>query len=205
MLKIDSSVLENYHVSETFKVMLVPENNIMKDFTPEEFRICRRRMIDMILATDMKFHSKHISSLKAKMENLDIKYGDNIERLIIPDNLTKTYENQQSVLDFLVHTADISNSGKSYKLCVEWQKRIYEEFFIQGDFEKKEKMNVSFLCDREKTNINISQINFMKFVVIPNFEVLINLFPELNQYVDNCKTNMRKFELIVREETEKSV
>lgn len=46
---IDVSVLENYHVSESFKVLMKDEFNIVEHFSPEEYRIFRKRMINAFL------------------------------------------------------------------------------------------------------------------------------------------------------------
>ena len=54
----DTSVLEMYHLAQSFKILQKDEYNIFINFSPEEYRICRRRMIDGILATDMANHQK---------------------------------------------------------------------------------------------------------------------------------------------------
>ena len=96
-LNLDHSVLENYSISETFKLLLYPENNIMSDFSPEEYRISRRRIIESILATDMAFHQKYLSNLKVKIESCQIKNGKNIEKLINAENVNKMFENKGAV------------------------------------------------------------------------------------------------------------
>ena len=59
-------MLENYHISQAFKVMIKPECNLLSEFTPEEYRTIRRRIIECVLATDMANHSKHSYALKSK-------------------------------------------------------------------------------------------------------------------------------------------
>ena len=64
-----------------------------------------------------------------------------MEKKIFEDNqeedLGKLFENQQCVLNIIIHASDISNPAKPDKISNEWTKRVYEEFFIQGDLEKK--------------------------------------------------------------------
>eukprot|EP00493_Phyllostaurus_siculus_P003374 UN03389 len=47
-----------------------------------------------------------------------------------------------------------------------------DEFFKQGDKEKDLNLPVSPLCDRAKTDIDASEVGFIKFVVKPWFESL---------------------------------
>ena len=58
----DISVLENFHIAQTFKLLSIDEYNILKNFKPEEYRILRRRMIEGILATDMALKPQNYST-----------------------------------------------------------------------------------------------------------------------------------------------
>lgn len=194
LLLVDVSVLENYHVSETFKLMKNNEADVLSLLSPEEYRVCRRRIIESILATDMGYHQKNLSATKARIEAYTIKKGQNIDRLIHGDNLAKTFENQQCVLNLVLHSADISSPTKSFKICDNWTQRIYSEFFKQGDAEKKAGLPVSLLCDRETTNFVKSQIGFISFVVQPTFDILSNFVPEIDYYMENLKKNTKKYE-----------
>jgi cAMP-specific phosphodiesterase 4 len=196
----DSSVLENYHVSETFKIIIKEENNLLCKLEKEEWRLVRRRMIDCIIATDMANHAKHLNTLKAKLETFDIRNGKNVERMIFPDNVAKTYENQQMVLNMCIHSADVSNPAKPAHLNKIWVEKVFIEFFNQGDLEKEKNLPVSLLCDRETTNIIKSQIGFINFVVVPTFETLMNIIPQINPYMDIIKANMKRYENLLQDE-----
>jgi len=196
----DQSVLENYHVSQSFKMLLKDENNILSLLSPEEYRLVRRRMIENILATDMANHAKTLASMKSKVETFDIKNGKNIDRMIFPENLTKTFENQQTVLSIIIHAADISNPAKPSDIQKTWVDLVFIEFFKQGDLEKKSSLPISLLCDRSTTNIDKSQIGFMNFVVIPTFEAMLNLMPEVQPFMDNLKSNLKKYEELAKQE-----
>ncbi len=198
---IDSSVLENFAISETFKVLGKPENNVFANFTPEEYRVSRRRIIESILATDMAFHHKFLNNLLTKMDTLDVKAGKNFERMLLGDTVNKTFENQQMILSFAVHSSDISSPAKAFKVCDQWRERVYEEFFTQGEMEKKASMPISLLCDRSTTNTLKSQIGFITFVVSPTFNALVNLLPSLGVFVDNIAKNLEKYRELLEEQS----
>ena len=204
----DFSVLENYHIAQTFKVLNRKECNIFKTFTPEEFRICRKRMIRSILATDMANHQAVLSNIKAKIATFNIMKGKNFEMIFKTEenqtNLSKLFDAQQSVLNMIVHSADISNPAKPDKISENWTKRVYDEFFVQGDLEKKLGLPVSNFCDRETTNINKAMIGFIDFVVLPTFELLSTLIYETSEYRDHCKANLKKYLNNVKKEERKA-
>ncbi len=58
----------------------------------------------------------------------------------------------------LLHMCDISHPGKPWALHREWSLRLAEEFYRQGDLEKKNALSISPLCDRNHGNLPTSQI-----------------------------------------------
>jgi len=53
------SVLENYYISEAFYIILKnPENNIFINLSVDDFRICKKIIIEFVLCTDMTLHNK---------------------------------------------------------------------------------------------------------------------------------------------------
>ncbi len=193
-------MLENFSISELYKMMMVPENNIMSNLSPEEYRICRKRIIEGILGTDMAFHQKNISAVRTKIETFDIKKGRNIDKMMSQDNVTRLFENQQMLLNLTLHAVDISSPGKFFPVCHNWMNRVYDEFFNQGDLEKVNGLAVSLLCDRNTVTPISSQIGFMTFVVGPTFETLADFFPETSQFVDNITQNVKKYQSMLAEE-----
>ncbi len=75
------------------------------------------------------------------------------------------YLKLQCILDMIIHTTDISNAGKPPLFS--GTKRVYDEFFIQGELEKKLGSSFSNFCDRETNNFNKALIGFIQFVVSP--------------------------------------
>ena len=58
----------------------------------------------------------------------------------------------------LLHMADISHPGKPWPLHLQWSHRIAEEYYKQGDQERKQGLPLSPLCDRDTGNLATSQI-----------------------------------------------
>mmetsp|Transcript_31501 Transcript_31501/g.32707 ORF Transcript_31501/g.32707 Transcript_31501/m.32707 type:complete len:515 (+) Transcript_31501:12-1556(+) len=193
----DVSVLENYHSREGFR--LIQKTNLLSNLSKEEFKLVRRRFIDSILATDMANHAAQQGKLKTKIELFDIFEGKNIEKLSSSD-VSKKYDNQQMVLDLLIHTADVSNPAKPFVVYKKWVDLVFVEFFAQGDLEKMKGLPVTILCDRETTSMSKSQIFFINLVVKPTFETLAKFIPEVKPYQENIELNHKLMEERIEEE-----
>ena len=190
----DVSVLENFHVSEAFKLFNKrKEFDIFSEMSKDEYKLMRKRIVDCVLATDMSFHTKQYSYLKMKAESLDIAGGKNVGNLLKEMNQIQKFEAQQELLNILLHTADISNPTKPWNTYQQWVEKVMGEFWVQGDKEKQLGIPVSFLCDRKTTKVPNSQIGFMDGIVLPLLTTVCEYFLGLNFLLINCKQNKEIF------------
>ena len=58
----------------------------------------------------------------------------------------------------MIHLADLSNPTKPIELYRQWNMRILEEYWRQGDKEKDLGLEVSPMCDRGNVTIEKSQV-----------------------------------------------
>ena len=136
--------------------------------------------------------------LECDYDNLLVLYS-----IAFNDNDQEKLEAKKALMSFILHLADISNPAKKFVIYKEWEDRVCQEFFKEGDIEKKEGLPVTFLCDRETTKVPRSQINFINFVVMPGFNILVTLFTECKDYVTNCENNINEWKKIEDEEEKK--
>merc|ERR1719401_156176 len=94
------------------------------------------------------------------------------------------------VLNSFLHASDVANPCKSWDVTKAWADVCLEEFFSQGDQEKKLGIPVQFLNDREKLNRPNSQIGFIEFMIAPLILAVIYLWPPLKEYGDNLAYNI---------------
>ena len=183
----DVSVLENFHCSLLFKILQDDSCNIFSNYTNLDFRKMRKRVINMILATDMFNHGKVFGTVRSKMKQ------NNYE--IVIDDKTTPFDEQQEYLDCLLHIADISHNAKSFALTSKWVSLLNEEMLRQGDKEKELGIKVSYLCDRNCVDLPKSQIGFINAFIIPSFELLLQMSQgTLKGYLDNAKENLKVWE-----------
>jgi cAMP-specific phosphodiesterase 4 len=83
------------------------------------------------------------------------------------------------VLESALHTADLANPSKPLQTCLAWTERVVNEFYVQGDEERKLGIPISLMCDRFKPNVERSQIGFIDAIVKPLYVVFAQIVPEL--------------------------
>ena len=190
----DIHVLENFHISEMYHILQNNQDNntnIFSNLQIEDYRFVRKRIIDLILATDMQNHAK-ICSLMKNFEYKNEKENNHNQN-------SYSMIEQQDVMNFLIHTADISHCSKEFEISYKWTELINQEFWREGDEEKEKKMQVGFLCERNNADIPTSQIGFIKGIILPTFEILYNSFPneDILFYLNNVKKNLEEWSKLV--------
>ncbi|XP_072760180.1 uncharacterized protein Pde9 [Anoplolepis gracilipes] len=163
----DISPLENHHCSVAFRVLEAPECNILVSLDNPTYRIVREGIIRCILATDMARHNEILG-----------QFTD-----IIPefDYTSRAHINLLSMI--LIKVADISNEARPMEVAEPWLDRLLQEFFKQSDAEKLEGLPVTPFMDRDKVTKPSSQVSFIGLVLLPLFEALGELLPELQDLI----------------------
>ena len=122
-----------------------------------------------------------MSALSSKFKTYNIKDGNNIECLLGSETIEISekdmFTNQQQILEIAIHACDLSPSTRAFPIVREWIYLLFAEFFRQGDLEKEKGFPITFLCDRNATNIAKAQPGFCNFVCIPMFNEISNVMP----------------------------
>ena len=186
----DRAPNENHHVMAAFKVMRRPECNFCQSLTAQQMSRIRKVMIDMVLATDMAEHQRIVSLLKQEMPSrLEAAHR---KAAIVRDlsslseaptergghGAAKTRDDRETFLELdakglslmlcaAIKLADLGHAFTGFDVHKKWSARLEEELFLQGDEERKRKLPISYLMDREKPGVTKSQEGFFDYVVRP--------------------------------------
>nr|XP_046919951.1 calcium/calmodulin-dependent 3',5'-cyclic nucleotide phosphodiesterase 1-like [Dermatophagoides farinae] len=171
LLYNDRSVLENFHISEAFRVIRKDDANIVANLSREEYREFRTLIIEMVIATDMSTHFQQIKTLKTILSHQDFVLD------------------KQKGLSYILHSADISHPSKNFDLHQRWTLLLMEEFFRQGDMERELGLAYSPLCDRNSTLIPQSQIGFIEFIVYPTMELCGDLIERVYEHLNSSSSS----------------
>ena len=179
----DQSILESMHVSTAWKLLLLDECNFLKGLSKEQYLEFRDTVIQLVLATDMKYHFEHYTKFKTKVSSGTFVPGCDREDV-------------KFLLAVAMHTADIANPAKPLKTCLQWTELVMEEFFRQGDLEAKLGMPISPFYDREKTSTAACQMGFINVLVKPLYAEFTSLLgdPALTDCYGPLEANLRGWE-----------
>ncbi|CAH8469448.1 unnamed protein product [Schistosoma turkestanicum] len=156
----DIAVLESHHAAVAFELTLrSPDINIFQNLTREEYRTMRSYIVDMVLATEMVRHfdivTKFVNTLSkpmiaknrhhdrssvgsmSSMESCSIGISHSTspspgqERISSTLENLSTAENRTLIKRLIIKCSDVNNPTRPLSICIEWAKRIAEEYFCQ--------------------------------------------------------------------------
>lgn len=151
----------------------------------------------------MTLHGKEFQFLKSKSQAYNIKNGENIEKIFESADPVVNFNLRQEFLSVIIHSADVSNPTKPIDIYKQWAQRCVDEFFKQGDMEKRLGIPVSFNCDRDTVSLPQSQIGFIDAIVSPLFSIVCEYFPGMNFTLDNLKKNREYYKTEIENKNKK--
>ncbi|XP_025759322.1 high affinity cGMP-specific 3',5'-cyclic phosphodiesterase 9A isoform X3 [Oreochromis niloticus] len=163
----DISPLENHHCAVAFEILERTESNIFRNLSMDQYKRIREGIIKCILATDMSRHNEVLNKFKSILPVFDFTNKDHRDVLMM----------------ILIKVSDISNEARPMEVAEPWLDCLLQEFFNQSDVEKLEGLPVTPFMDRDKVTKPSSQTGFIRFVLLPLFIELANLFPCLEQHI----------------------
>jgi GAF domain-containing protein len=178
----DISVLENHHCHQTMLLLRKEGCNVMENFSKASQRTMKTDIITGIMGTDM---TKHMDALQG---------------LNLCANLATVAEDLKLLMCMVIHTADLSGQAFPRATALEWERRISREFAEQAKSEKELDLpSLPFMTDLHiPQRRGLLQTQFFDFVLIPWWNRLLALLPELSQYFDNIMKNRRFYNSIAR-------
>ncbi|KAF5886755.1 high affinity cAMP-specific and IBMX-insensitive 3',5'-cyclic phosphodiesterase 8A, partial [Clarias magur] len=138
---------ENYHASNSYHnsthaadvlhatAYFLCKERVKQSLDPidgDEYETLRQAIIDMVLATEMTRHFEHINNFVDKINRplaaLEENEGNSDDDV---KGILSVAENRMLIKRMLIKCADISNPCRPLELCIEWARRISEEYFAQ--------------------------------------------------------------------------
>ncbi|XP_075930826.1 high affinity cGMP-specific 3',5'-cyclic phosphodiesterase 9A isoform X5 [Petromyzon marinus] len=161
----DVSPLENHHAAVAFHILSTPETNILSGVTHHAFTHIRQGVIELILSTDMARHGEILASFREYLKDFDFGNPEHMKVLKM----------------MLIKCCDISNEVRPMEVSEPWLDCLLEEYFMQSDREKQEGLPFAAFMDRDTVTKPSAQIGFLSFVLIPLFEAVSQLFPQMEE------------------------
>ena len=82
----------------------------------------------------------------------------------------RTGDHRHFMLQIALKCADICNPCRPWEVSRAWSLQVSEEFYRQGDLERRLGLSVTPLCDRYTSSVSKIQTGFFRFIAAPLFE-----------------------------------
>jgi hypothetical protein len=175
----DRAVLENHHCAQAFFLLAKEEHNIFSNLSAKDYAQVRKLIVELVLATDLGAHFDFLAQFKSSISSGTLDSSS--EKLAAPTPAASA--NRLMIYKMALKCGDLGHACKTLPLHEKWTHRITEEFYRQGDEERKRSLPISPFMDRQKANLPQSQVGFLDFLVVPMFTIWVK-FLELND--DKC-------------------
>lgn len=175
----DKSVLENHHCSLTFYLMHSKEINLLENLNQHDFSIVRNMIIECVLSTDMKYHEELVK---------------NIENKFFTGCKCETQQDRILLGKILLHIADLSNQVRPFDISYQGSIALKNEFSNQ--IKKEEQLNLpiqDYMKLTSEKSFYSSEYYFSSNVVKPMWNLLVEIFPELDEYYNILNSNINKW------------
>uniref|UniRef100_A0A3Q1EZ18 Phosphodiesterase n=1 Tax=Acanthochromis polyacanthus TaxID=80966 RepID=A0A3Q1EZ18_9TELE len=150
----NTSVLESHHWRST--VGMLRESGLLTHLPADVTQDVEQQLGSLILATDISRQNEFLLTFREHLDQQDLDL--------------QLAEHRHFILQIALKCADVCNPCRIWKLSRQWSERVCEEFYRQGDLEKRFDLEISPLCDQQADSVSAVQIGFISYIVEPLFE-----------------------------------
>uniref|UniRef100_A0AC35FE77 3',5'-cyclic-nucleotide phosphodiesterase n=1 Tax=Panagrolaimus sp. PS1159 TaxID=55785 RepID=A0AC35FE77_9BILA len=187
-----TSVMEHHHFNQTVTILQQEGHNILQSLTREQYKECLSLMKHFILATDLA---------------LFFKNKDRMKEILTEGNFEWERKDHRSLAQALLMTScDLVASAKPWSIQTDTVKVIFQEFYDQGDAEKKNGASPIPMMDREKAaEMPDLQVGFLQGICLVCFDLISQVLPATTQLLDRSKQNLGKWKQLAAESKNKQL
>ena len=185
LLHNDRAVLEQHHLSAAFQLLSMPGLDWTSGFSAQQRALFRSTVIDLVLGTDMKEHFKLLgefgnvlhrarlaASARRRRRRSRVAGGEAPPEPVPMVQATLSDAERLLVLKIAMKVADLGHLRAPRDVHLRWVAGLCEEFYAQGDAERRLGMPVNDLMSRERAAtapgaLAESQVGFFDVIALP--------------------------------------
>ena len=176
----NNSVIENHSLAITRELLAQPKYDVLPKVDEYSLEDSYSLLDQLILCTDFSWHKVFLDELTEGLARNHHNFSD-------PDYLSL-------ISRTLIKSADISNTSKPFEQAKTWGERVMNEFWAQGEMEKKMNLPVGPLNDSQSTEFNKIQAGFIKFAALDLFQLLAKVEKKAQVMVKELGVNQQEYE-----------
>ncbi|KAG8011247.1 cAMP-specific 3' [Nibea albiflora] len=150
----NTSVLESHHWRST--VGMLRESGLLSHLPADMSQDIEQQLGSLILATDISRQNEFLLTFREHLDNQDLDL--------------QLASHRHFILQIALKCADVCNPCRVWELSRQWSERVCEEFYRQGDLERKFDLEISPLCNQQADSVPAIQTGFISYIVEPLFE-----------------------------------
>ncbi|BDA49607.1 probable cAMP-specific 3',5'-cyclic phosphodiesterase 4C at C-terminar half [Coccomyxa sp. Obi] len=181
--------------------------NFLVHKSNKEQRGFRALLMDMVLATDMKQHFALISRFKTLIthspaaitpgssgnhEVEDLRHADSLHGLVQLSSRMQAIKSTKPPTAAIRLPHELSEAQRTLVfqiLLKKWLDGLEQEFFAQGDLEKRLGLPITPFMDRSLPGVSTCQADFFKLMAMPLFTAFVVAFPGCEPLLDGMMAN----------------
>lgn len=181
-----TSTMEWHHFKQGVFILETAGHNILNALSAKQYKYMLELMEDAILATDLMLFFDNRAKLDDIVTNGKFSWS-------IPDH-------KRLVRRLLMTACDLSAAAKPWYIHINSVKRVFEEFYRQGDEEKLMGLTPVPMMDRARKNeLPENQVSFLKGIVKPCYSTLISVLPMMESIMASIDLNLTSWENRLRQ------
>ncbi|KAL7670752.1 hypothetical protein ACOME3_005676 [Neoechinorhynchus agilis] len=164
------STMENHHFNRAVAILQRDDCNIFKDLDSSQYKRMIGNLKHCILSTDLELHSVHFEKLSRIQSENQFDFEDDQHRKLL--------------MSLIMTAADLNVNYKSIDQQRKVLRKMMNEFYLQGDEQKKRGIAVVNMLDRDQQhNLPKLQLGFLSHICVPCFSLLNKLMPEFHSII----------------------
>lgn len=176
-----TSTLERHHFKQGVFILETDGHNVLNALSTKQYKYTLELIEDAILATDLMLFFDN----RVKLDDI-IKDGK--FSWSIPDH-------KRLVRRLLMTACDLCTSAKPWYIHITSVKKVFEEFYLQGDEEKLMGLTPVPMMDRARmSELPENQVSFLKGIVKPCYSTLISVLPMMESIMATIDLNLTSWE-----------
>ncbi|CAF3387702.1 unnamed protein product [Rotaria socialis] len=181
-----TSTMERHHFNQTVTILQTESLNIFKHFSPKEYRQMLDEIRHCILATDLVLFFENRPKLERIVESCQFDWNNK--------------DHMQLMMGLSMTAADLCSSFKQWEVQRSNVSIIMEEFFQQGDDEKRRGIHPQSLMDRSLAHeLPKNQVNFISCICLPCYSLIVRVLPETMPMLTGARSNLQRWQELADE------
>ncbi|KAK0069577.1 3 5-cyclic phosphodiesterase pde-5 isoform X1, partial [Biomphalaria pfeifferi] len=175
-----TSTMEHHHFNQTVTILQNEGHNIFKYLSSDEYKKVLGDIKQSILATDLAVFFKNKVTLHNIITNEPFCW--------------ETIHHRSTLTAVAMTACDLCAMYKPWDVQLSLVYIIMEEFWQQGDEEKRRGLVPIQMMDRDKKEeLPMLEVGFIQSICIPCYELMYSVMPETQPMLTGARENLRKW------------